>query len=443
MSSDLITEAGKVNHAGRAPAALRAAAAAGAAGPEAWAASWVDAEIARSPVVLFGNSACAASRAVESALRDAGVHAQVVEVDRMALAAGGSWPSLVSRHLAVRAGCDEGGVLPALFVGGKHVREGSQPFTSIEFMRRCSLAGAVSLHPVDTVASENWSVIEAGARKGRVRPPKDFNGRRWYMDKPDMAEYPNEHNDLARIEYGKYLSAPQMGWYQPTAAGEELMRQRTLLDAPHKPDESVGDVHKKRPDFSYMDLALTRDYGSFGRASRKRNLVDKAKFDSVTREMCVREGLSRDELLWVLTLNRKQLASELTLRHLRDLVVPAVDIENLRDALRDALRAERRYSPTRHVRPGSAAELTADQLAEEIKADSGTVLLVAVVSPRSPPSLRLAPEVGRAAARLQKAARIVAVDGLVAPDVCRHFKAAGAASPRPTRTLRGGKGTPI
>jgi hypothetical protein len=312
--------------------------------------------------------------------------------------------------------------LPALFVGGEHVREGFQPSASTEFIRRCSLAGAAGLQMLDSIASENWSSVETGAGKGRVRLPKNFGGRRWYQDELDMAIYPDEHNESARIEYQKYLGAPQFAnWYKPTTAGEKLMRQRTRMDEPHKIDETERRF-KKRPDFTHMDLKLTRDWGVFGRTSQLRPMVSEDEFRNVTREMCAREGLSRDQLLWVLSLNRDELASELNQRHLRDKVVPAVGVDNLREALMDELRAERRYSPTRHVDPGSLVELTADQLAEEIKADSGTLLLVFVVNPRSPPSIRQSPQVSKAAARLQRAARVIGVNGVEASDVCRHFK---------------------
>lgn len=382
-------------------------------GPPAWVADWVQGEVARHPVVLFAETNGVASQAATAALREARVRSEIVDVDRLGLESDGtSWSSLIIDHLM---SCSGQPSLPILYVDGRPIgghEEIERLAASGELQSLCAGAGAVILDADEPATRSAWT-----PRIGRRwLPPKDISGRRWYQDDPDMAKSPDDYKDPARLEYNIGCLSPGAGADhrgRMTSAGKELLRQETKLDEPDK----YGLRPPYRP-FGNIDLLLRPDVGwSFILRSR-----DLKRAKNVRPEDVAREGLSKDQLMWVYSQNKKELVEQLELRQCRDTVLTCIDVQALREALMDEMRKERKFSPTQQgVLPAIIQFLSGSQLREERYADTEVPLLLAVVSEDNPVCFRLRDHLQVAANQLLRAIRIVKVDGHRYPEVAREY----------------------
>lgn len=374
-------------------------------------ADWVDKELAQSPVVLFvGDTDVAVAR---SALHDvARVRFELVEVDRLGVSCP-SWPVLVRARLI-----ELGAVapLPALFVGGQYVASSAdrivQLASSGELRQLGEEAGSQRL---DVPPSTNMTWTTRPVSEGRWLPPKNIGGRRWYQDDPNMEQYPGEHDDASRINLNKlHVICDQVG--SASGSGIALLRQDTNLDGP----DVNGKVHQYPP-FANVHTLLNYDWGTFGPSSGR----DIPAYKHATKEDAEREGLPFDVLRWVFLQNRFKLVEELRRRKCSSQVYTNVDVQQLRDTLKDELRKEIAYSPTGlGIVPGVFHRLSATELAEERAAKTSAPLMVAFISTESPTTHRLREALRDAAKRILRGARIVQVDCNRWPKVAAEYRIA-------------------
>ncbi|CAE8590671.1 unnamed protein product, partial [Polarella glacialis] len=222
-----------------------------------WAAEWFQAELTRSPVLLFTQSDdITAARALKEALREAFVKFEVIEVDRLG--------AMSTEVMSVLAGLPfmafkvspyrRQPELPLLFVGGVLQPEDLLEKGKLWLQQTCYQADAQFIKP-DEGTNMTWT-MRTGAR---WLPPKNINGRRWYQDDADMASTPDEHADSVRIEYNKMAAGPGAGSGSRgklSGPAAWLMRQETNLDKLDKNGKA-----NPYPEFKDTALMLRNDRG--------------------------------------------------------------------------------------------------------------------------------------------------------------------------------------
>lgn len=401
-----------------------------AAGPEQWAAQWVDAEVAKHSVILFTAAegvAATASRDARTALRSAGVVFEAVDIDLIAFGSMPevSWPALIVQHLdhlMEQAGSQKSSVsqstLPLLFAGGDVIG-------SIDVIQELSEAGMLqdlcygsgAQLLADESSADGRANLTWTPRRGlRWLPPKNLNGRRWYQDEAGMAFTEDEHAHEARIEYNVNAVSPGAGTDHRgshTGAGLMLLRQDTNLD---KPDIN-GRVHQYPP-FSKVNLIQRPDLRLHAEFATR----EVAKSNGVTPEIADLIGLPQDELKWLYSLGTYGLKEELLKRQCFHEVRTSMDPQMLRDALLEELLKEKKYSPTRSVSAGTTSVLSGKKLREELTADTDVPLLLAITSRRSTPCAAFRDNLQAVAKRLIRAMRVVEIDGGEYPSIAKDFK---------------------
>lgn len=380
--------------------------------PRDWAAQYVKAEISKSPVVIFVDSSSPLTSPFKARLRDANVHFQVVEVDRLdelapPLPGKESWSDLILSTI------DElGAELPALFVGGQ-LRE--IPARREELIFLCAGSGAQWIPPEEKT-NMTWS------KEGvRWKPPKNINGRRFYGDEAGMETYPGEAWDEKRIRYNELAtrtSIDNLQRSQVSNAGRELLRLDAGLDKP-RPDGTKPEW----PPWGHVDLWQRYDIlqdtsiHMWGIEANRSYWVD----DKDAKEY----GIPLAQLRWIFTLSRQQMINELGRRGRRrqhDKIITALETSGLREALIDELRAEQAFSPTGlGVVPGLVQELNGEELFMEIEADTDVPLLVEVYSSKLPGCRIMRKEVYTASSYLFKTVRMVRIDGHTRPEVLKKL----------------------
>jgi len=390
-------------------------------GPAAWASEYVEGEVRRQPAVLFADLTGADSRAARRALEEARVHFGLVDVSSLGQPAlpgardggrGVSWSALVLERLASISG---GLGTPVLFLGGRPLggpAEIADLTARGELRRRCAEAGAALFEVPEPASRLPWTPRE----DLRWLPPKDINGRRWYQDDPNSARHPEEHGDQARIEYNTDSVVPGAGTDHRgrfTGSAKALLRQQTNLDEP-----DGNGVRRPIAPFTDVNLVLQPDVGWTNYLWSR----DLERAGSVGPEDVAREGLRRDQLIWVYSQGKKKLVDELALRQCRSKLLTTLDVQGLREALMEEMRKEHAFSPTQQgVVPGIVQSLSGRQLREERYADTDVPLLLAVLSGRSPACFHLRDRLQTAAKRALRAVRVVRVDGQRYPEVPREL----------------------
>jgi len=385
-----------------------------------WVSNWVESEVSRHPVVLFADVMDVESQAARHALDKARIRFHLVDIssmDQLSLpdtsgGSGASWAALILDHLT---SISDGKGLPILFVGGElvgghdDILRGS---VSDELLDLFAKAGAERREPRAPASRLPWTARE----NMRWLPPKDLNGRRWYQDEPNSAKFPDEHEDPVRIEYNIDSVSPGAGTEHRgrfSGSAKALLRYDTNLDEPDR-----NGVKQPYPPFCDVNLVLQPDLG-YANYLRSRDL-DRAL--NVTPADVAREGLPKDQLVWVYSQGKKKLVEELALRQCRNKILSTLDVQGLREALMDEMRKEQAFSPTQlGVVPGIVQSLSGPEFRKERYADTDVPLLLAILSERNPACVHLRDRLQTAAKRALRGIRIVRVDGRRYPEVAREF----------------------
>jgi len=365
---------------------LRRTARAAGKGADAWAADWVEKEVTSRAVVLFlDGDAGATTAAAKATLSEASVRYDPVDVGML----GGSYGTAIVASIRARAGIGEDvqePVLPLLFVGGVAVggigcTDLAELASSGQLRSTCEEAGAEIVESNEGT-NMTWTVRD----DGRWLPPKTINGRRWYQDEANSATPGDDAQaDKARFEFNRHHvsnGAGRRGHSGVSASGLQLMRQDTNLDMR---DEN-GDIKRYGP-FSETELIMSPDTGLLN-PRKGSNLKEYHRWRLMSLEEAQkeseREGLDREEMMWLNSQERKWLVQELKRRQCRYNVFSGIDVETLREALKEEMLKERVYSPTKlGVVPGVIQDLSLSELRREREADTDVPLLIVVISARN------------------------------------------------------------